>query len=125
MTEKSPVVATDQANANSVSFQYFCGTEVAIIGSQVKGFKLFSYSSDDTSARYRVQANSLGAMWVIVLELVNRLTNFYASNSDSASSDGDKTKADAPFKVQFIICSTKYHRLFIQIKCCHLKNIFN
>ncbi|KAH3756623.1 protein PTHB1 [Pelomyxa schiedti] len=75
--QEQPPASPD--SANSISFVLRSFSEATIIASKIK-------------ARYRVQSDSFGAMWLIVQELVRRLGQFFQSAeslSQQATQDDD------------------------------------
>jgi len=74
---------TNQRNAanNVLTFQYFSGHDVTILVSKSAG-------------RYRLQSGTFEALWLVVTELHNRLTEYFTSA-------GGKGGGEGPFSITF------------------------
>ena len=72
------------SSANVLTFQYFNGEDATILVSKSAG-------------RYRVQSGNLQALWMVSSDLVQRLTDYYATGEGK---DAD-TEQDEPFQIAY------------------------
>ena len=63
------------AQGNALSFQFWCGDEITVIVSKSGG-------------RYRLQSNSVEAMWLLADELIARLAAYFAAETGPAPPEG-------------------------------------